>query len=83
MHRFVLLDYVQDEITTFQVGTMPMPRSKALASASAEPSESQDVGVGGDFMATIRKMDGCNSIRLNITGDTIKAIFRTYPAGKS
>lgn len=48
---------------------------------SAADGAEQATGISADFLASIRQVDGCNSIRLNITADSVKAIFRTYPAG--
>ena len=36
------------------------------------------------FQAEIRPdMHGCNELRFNVTADSIQAIFKTYPAGKT
>ncbi|KAL3120965.1 hypothetical protein niasHT_002593 [Heterodera trifolii] len=40
----------------------------------------QRVGVSGGFLSSIVHSEGINGIRLNLTAETIQAIFRTYPA---
>lgn len=41
----------------------------------------QEAGISSGFLAEIRPdMHGCNELRLNLTADSIQAIFKTYPA---
>ncbi|KAI3408135.1 hypothetical protein GPALN_011986 [Globodera pallida] len=42
--------------------------------------EQQRVGVSAGFLSSIVQSEGINGIRLNLTTETIQAIFRTYPA---
>lgn len=46
-------------------------------------SRQQNVGVSPAFLSDIKpEVDGCNSLKYNITKDIIDSIFRTYPAVK-
>ncbi|KAH7696646.1 BSD domain-containing protein, partial [Aphelenchoides avenae] len=45
-----------------------------------KPDNKGDVGVSGGFLSSLVQSEGVNGIRLNLTMDTIQAIFRTYPA---
>lgn len=58
--------------------------SKKLSSALGSSSASQDVGVSSAFLANVKpQADGCNGLRYNLTADTIRSIFSTYPAVKT
>jgi hypothetical protein len=41
------------------------------------------LGIPSGFLGQINQTEEGNSIRLNLTMDTIRAIFRTYPVGRS
>jgi hypothetical protein len=52
-----------------------------LQSADADTNSEQATGISAAFLTSIKESDGCNNIRLNLTTDTIRSIFSTYPNG--
>lgn len=76
-----LLQLYRDLVITTVITAEEFWSQHAPRFAPRNMNNNQNTGVPGNFLVNIKpQLDGCNSVKYNLSHETINCIFKTYPA---